>query len=129
MCEIVLKSGVREWAMTNRRTYGYSLESASVYLALGDVMCRDHTHSFNELMYIAAPCMVIKKSFDADEPGFSSMPKRRMRAWSVGVAVSADPPADSGGTGFGRKGTRDSSVGAGDHIIHLAAFSIRTVST
>jgi len=73
--------------------------------------------------------MVIEKSFDADEPGFSSMPKRRMRAWSVGVAVSADPPYDSGGTGFGRRETRDFSVGTGDHIIHLAASSIRTVST
>jgi len=38
MCEIVLKSGVREWARTNRRTYGYSLERASVYLALGEVI-------------------------------------------------------------------------------------------
>lgn len=73
--------------------------------------------------------MVIKKNFDADEPGFSSMLKRRMRAWSVGVAASVDPPYDSGGTGFGRRGMRDLSVGAGDHIIPLAASSIRIVST
>jgi hypothetical protein len=56
------------------------------------MMCRDHTHPFNELMYSPGPCIVIKESFDADEPGFSSMLKRRMRAGSVGVAASVDPP-------------------------------------
>lgn len=91
--------------------------------------CRDHTHPFNDLMYSSGPCVVITKSFDADEPGFSSMPKRRMRAWSVGVSASADPPYDSGGNDFWRRGMRDSSVAAGNHIIHLTAASLRTVST
>jgi len=48
----------------------------STVFKIAFLSCRDHTHPFNQLMYSPGPCMVIKKSFDADGSGFSSMPRR-----------------------------------------------------
>ncbi len=72
--------------------------------------CRDHTHPFNEAMYILASWLVITKHFDDDGCGGSSMPQPTMPAWSVDVAVSADPPCDCGGNDIWQRGTRVSSV-------------------
>ncbi len=72
------------------------------------IICRDHTHPFNELRYSPAPWVVITMSFDADGSGFSSMPQPRMQAWSVDGAGSVGPPYDCGGNDSWRRGTVDS---------------------
>jgi hypothetical protein len=53
-------------------SFGYSSGRNVSRGAMHGVICRDHTHPFNEEVYIPSPCMGSMMNFDADDSGFSS---------------------------------------------------------